>query len=100
MATNGHIEVSSDVCGGKPRLAGTRIRVQDIVVWHERLNYSADEIASRFPQASLAAIYAALSYYHDHRSEIDEQMRAGESFADQLRREFPSKVAAKLLPSA
>jgi len=45
--------------------------VQDIVIWHERMNLSADEIASSHPQASLAAIYAALAYYHDHRGEID-----------------------------
>jgi uncharacterized protein (DUF433 family) len=30
-----HIEITPGVCGGKPRIEGTRIRVQDIYVWHE-----------------------------------------------------------------
>lgn len=95
-----HIEITPGVCGGKPRLAGTRIRVQDIVIWHERMNLSADEIASRHPQASLAAIYAALAYYHDHRAQIDEQMRRGDEMVDELRRAYPLKLAAKLEPRA
>ncbi len=27
-----HIEVTEGICGGKPRLAGHRIKVQDIVI--------------------------------------------------------------------
>ncbi|MEK7732296.1 MAG: DUF433 domain-containing protein, partial [Planctomycetota bacterium] len=30
-----HIEATPGVCGGRPRIAGHRIRVQDIAVWHE-----------------------------------------------------------------
>ena len=96
----GHIEITAGICGGKPRLAGTRIRVQDIVVWHERMNLSADEIASKHPQASLAAIYAALTYYHDHRSEIDEQMRRSDDLAETIRAAYPSKLFAKPEPRA
>jgi|SRR5581483_1852136 len=95
-----HIEITPGVCGGKPRLAGTRIRVQDIVIWHERMNLSADEIASKHPQTSLAAIYAALTYYHDHRVEIEEQMQHGDDLVEELRRAYPSKLAAKLEPRA
>src|SRR5438552_513995 len=41
-----HIESKATVCGGKPCIAGTRIRVQDIYVWHELQGQSADEIVS------------------------------------------------------
>lgn len=41
-----HIEVTSGITGGKPHIAGHRITVQDIVIWHERIGKSADEIAS------------------------------------------------------
>jgi hypothetical protein len=44
----------------------------------------------------LAAIYAALAYYHDHRAEIDDQMRHGEALAGELRSAYPSKLAARL----
>jgi uncharacterized protein (DUF433 family) len=90
-----HIATTPGICGGQPRLAGTRIRVQDIVIWHERMNLSADEIASKHPQASLAAIYAALSWYHDHRDQMDEEMRRGGEIVEELRRAHPSKLATK-----
>ena len=41
-----HIAISKDVAGGKPRIAGHRITVQHIVIWHERMGLSADAIAS------------------------------------------------------
>ncbi|MER3404412.1 MAG: hypothetical protein C4289_03945 [Chloroflexota bacterium] len=78
-----------------PRIAGHRITVQDIVVWHERLGLSADEIASEYG-LSLADVYAALAYYYDHREEIDQAIRADEALVAELRRKTPSKVRAKL----
>lgn len=69
-----HIELTPGVCGGKPRIAGHRIRVQDIVLWTEQ-GQSADEIASSFPPLTLADVYAALAYYHDNRAEIDADIR-------------------------
>jgi uncharacterized protein (DUF433 family) len=91
-----HIEVSPGTCGGKPRVAGTRIRVQDIAVWHERMGLSADEIVSRYPQLTLAGVYAALAYYHDHREPIDAQMEAGQKLVAEMRRLYPSKLKDKL----
>jgi uncharacterized protein (DUF433 family) len=90
-----HIDISPGIAGGKPRIAGHRITVQDIVVWHERLGTSADEIATEH-DLSLAEVYAALAYYYDHRAEIDESVRADESFVAELRRRIPSKLTAKL----
>jgi uncharacterized protein (DUF433 family) len=90
-----HIVITPGVAGGKPRIAGHRITVQDIVVWHERLGLSADEIASEYG-LSLADVYAALAYYYDHREEIDQAIRADEALVAELRRETPSKVRAKL----
>ena len=91
-----HIEMTPGVCGGKPRIAGTRIRVQDIAIWHERMNLSADEIASQYPQVSVADVYAALAYYHDHRDQIDRQMAQGQAIVEELKRQYPSKLQAKL----
>lgn len=95
-ALDAHIELTSDTCGGKPRIAGTRIRVQDVVIWHERMGISTDEIVSRYPQLTLADVYAALAYYHDRRELIDAQMETGEKLADEIRGYFPSKLPAKL----
>lgn len=90
-----HIEVTPGVAGGKPRIAGHRITVQDIAIWHERLGLGADEIATEY-NVSLADVYAALAYYYDHREEIDVAIRDDETFIAELRRRTPSKLSAKL----
>lgn len=85
-----HIEITPGVCGGKPRIAGHRIKVQDVVIWHERMGMSPDEIIYHHPSISLADVYAALSYYHDHRAEIRQQIEEGERFAQNLQGDQPS----------
>ncbi len=92
---SGHIEITPGVAGGKPRITGHRITVQDVVVWHERLGLSADEIASEYG-LSLADVYAALAYYYDHREEIDRAISADEAFITELRQRTPSKLKARL----
>lgn len=89
------IEITPGVAGGKPRIAGHRITVQNIVIWHERLGMSADQIASAY-NLTLADVYAALAYYYDHREEIDEAIRADEAFIAELRQRTPSVLKDKL----
>jgi len=90
-----HIEQSFNIADGKPRIAGRRITVQNIAVWHERLGKTADEIASEF-DLSLAEVYAALAYYFDHRDEIDELILKEQQFVSELKKEIPSKLTSKL----
>ena len=90
------IVIKPEVCGGKPCIAGTRIRVQDIYVWHELQGLSADEIVSRFPQITMADVYAALSYYWDHREEIQMQMQEETGFVERMKRVQPSPLHQKL----
>lgn len=91
-----HIEITPGVCGGKPRIAGHRIRVQDIVIWHEQMGMSPDKILLHYPSITLADVYAALAYYHDHREQIRQQIAADEEFASQLQGQNPSLLEQKL----
>ena len=77
------------VRSGKPRIAGTRICVSDIVIWTEQ-GQSPDEIVTEFPHLTLADVYAALAYYHDHREEIDRQISRSERFADAMKAKQPA----------
>ena len=90
-----HIERTPGVVGGKPRIAGRRITVQDIAIWHERLGRGVDEIAAEY-DLLLAEVYAALAYYFDHRAEIDQSIAEGAAFAEALRQRTVSKVRQKL----
>lgn len=92
-----NIEITPGTCGGRPRIAGHRIRVQDIILWHECRGLSPDEIVSTlYPQLALADIYAALSYYHAHRDEIRRQMDEDQRFADGFSTQNPSLLQQKL----
>ena len=90
-----HIEMSPDVAGGRARITGHRITVQNVVIWHERMGLSADEIASNYG-LSLADVYAALAYYYDHRQEIDQAIMVDESYVAELRGQTKSKLSGKL----
>src|SRR5919206_160410 len=65
-----HITKTPGVCGGKACIAGHRIRVMDIVVWHEQRGMSPEEIVYAFPGITLADVHAAFAYYFDNRAEI------------------------------
>lgn len=76
-------------------IAGHRITVQHIVIWHERMGMSADEIVSS-QGLTLADVYAALTYYYDHRHEIDEAILADDSYVVELHKGIKSKLSGKI----
>jgi uncharacterized protein (DUF433 family) len=91
-----HITKTPGLCGGRACIAGHRVRVQDIVVWHEKRGYSPDEIVDLFPGITLADVYAALAYYFDQRQEIDEEFRQADERAQWVKENIPSKIPAAL----
>ncbi len=84
-ALDKHIEITTGICGGKPRIAGHRIRVMDVVLWSERFGWSPDDIIANYPQLTLADVHAALTYYWDHHDEIRRHIEADERFAEATR---------------
>ena len=90
-----HIVTKPGVVGGKAHIAGHRITVEDVAIWHERLGRTADEISAEY-DITLADVYAALSYYFDHREEIDQSIAEGEAFVVALQSRTPSKLMRKL----
>jgi uncharacterized protein (DUF433 family) len=95
LITN-HIEITPGVCGGKPRIAGHRIKVQNVVIWHEPMGMSPDEIVYHYPSITLADVHAALAYYYDHREEIRQDIEEDETFAREMQAKTSSLVAQKL----
>ena len=90
-----HIDMTPGIAGGKPRIAGHRITVQNIAIWHERMGLSADEIATSY-DLSLGQVYAALAYYYDNREEIDLSIMEDEAFIDELRRAGKSPLQERM----
>jgi len=91
-----HIELVPGLGGDKACIAGQRIRVQDVAIWHEKLGLTADEIVSAFPTLTLGDVYAALAYYFDHREEIEQRIQADHDFAESIRQEQASCLREKV----
>jgi len=62
---------------------------------HLRLGQSLEEIAGRY-QLDLAAVFAAVAHYYDHREEIDRGIEEDEAFAEAFRGSNPSLLRARL----
>mgnify|MGYP001184979765 CR=1 FL=1 len=91
-----HVVKTPNVCGGRACIAGHRIRVADIVVWHERRGYAADEIVALFPGLTLGDVHAALAYYFDNREEVEADLQLEETWAARLAAGGPSRLREKL----
>ncbi|XZO03524.1 MAG: DUF433 domain-containing protein [Microcoleus sp.] len=78
-----------ETCGGRPRIAGTRISIAQIAVWHQQ-GMSPEAILEEISYLNLAQIYAALSYYHANRKEIEADLAA--ELADYERLEADRKA--------
>jgi uncharacterized protein (DUF433 family) len=99
ISANHRIESVAGVAGGKPRVIGHRITVQDIVIWHEWQGRTADEIAAEHG-LELADIYAALTYYYEHQPQIDQSIGERDSFVAALREATPSRIGPRMSQAA
>lgn len=91
------ISVNPDIRGGQPCIAGTGLRVIDVAiaqVFHQR---TPGEIASDY-DISLAAVHAALSYYYQHKEQLDEEIRRQIAAARKLKEEGVGRGGDSLLP--
>jgi len=68
---------------GQPLIAGSRVRVIDIVASHLYRGLTADELATNF-NLNLGQVYAALAYYYQHKADMDAQLRADAEAAEQF----------------
>lgn len=59
---------------GRPIIAGTILRVQDIATGYVHKRYSVDDLLTHYPHLNQAQVHAALAYYFAHQSEIDQQI--------------------------
>ena len=80
-------------CGGRPRIDGHRITVEDVAIWHERMGMNPDEIVSSYPTITLSDVHAALAYYYENRERIDNDIAEGQKFVEEMRaKEEPSRL--------
>ena len=67
------IAIDSNSNSSRPVIAGTRTSVRRIAGLYNQGN-NAEEIARRLNHLTITQIYAALTYYHANRKEIDKDI--------------------------
>ena len=66
-----HIRVDSK---GVAWIDDTNVKVVEVAVDKLSRNSTPEEMQKEYPHLSLAQIYAALAYYHDHKKLFDAQI--------------------------
>lgn len=61
------------VQGGSTVITGTRIPVSTIIIWY-KTGKEIYEILDMYPQLTAAQLHDALSYYYDHKKDIEEEI--------------------------
>ncbi len=61
------------VCGGAPTIKGTRITVR-LIAALVKSGYTPEDILRDYPHLNLAQIYDAVSFYFDHKEEIEQEI--------------------------
>jgi uncharacterized protein (DUF433 family) len=79
IVTHPYIVSDPTVCGGSPRIEGTRIAVRTVVIATLLHGQTPEQLLQHYPHLSLAAIHDALSYYYDHREVMDREIAQHEA---------------------
>ena len=74
MPKHAYIEVVEKITGSQAMIKGTRVPVS-IIIGYLRMGETPESLVENvLPHLTLAQVYDALSYYHDHQDEIGQEM--------------------------
>jgi len=84
---------------GIPWISGANTKVVEVVLDKMAHNSSPEEMHEQYPHLSLAQIHAALSYYYEHRDEVDADIERRDRYVENLRAQQKSPLTRKELES-
>jgi uncharacterized protein (DUF433 family) len=79
---DGHIVLDER---GVARIAGTGMRVIDVVLDRRAYGWTPEQIQEQHPHLSLAQIHAAFTYYYDHQADLDADIERRRAEVEALR---------------
>jgi uncharacterized protein (DUF433 family) len=89
-----HIQLDSE---GTPFVAGTTMKVVELVMAQIAYGWSPEELHFQHPYLSLGQIHSALAYYWDHRETLDSDIERRWQWAEQARQKVgTSPLVTKL----
>jgi len=74
---------------GIARIAGTTMKVVELVTARTAYGWSPEELHFQFPHLSLGQIHSALAYYWDHQAEMDRDIVGRRAAVDRLQQQTP-----------
>jgi len=74
---------------GVPSIAGTTMKVIELVTAQAAYGWSPEELHFQFPYLTLGQIHSSLAYYWDHRDELDRNIARRLATSDQLQQQAP-----------
>ena len=80
-----------------PLIAGTRMKVIELILDHIAYGWSPEELRYQHPHLSLGQIHSALAYYWDHQEELDQDIERRLQFVNQtMRVQQPTSLETQL----
>jgi len=89
-----HIILGQD---NAPIIAGTNMKVIELVLERIAYGWSAEELRFQHPHLTLGQIHSALAYYWDHQETLDQDIERRLQVVDQIQgSRGPSPLVARL----
>jgi len=76
-----HVVLNKD---GSPIIAGTNMKVIELVLEKNAYGWSPEELHFQHPYLTLGQIYSTLAYYWDHRDELDRDIEKRAAFIKEI----------------
>lgn len=80
-----------------PMIAGTTMKVVELVLAQAAYGWSAEELSGQFPYLTLGQIHSALAYYWDHQADLDADVEGRVRKVDAIRKSLPESPLVKRL---
>jgi uncharacterized protein (DUF433 family) len=75
---------------GIPMIAGTTMKVIELVLNSKAYGWSPEELHFQHPYLTLGQIHSALAYYWDHQEELDQDIERRLEYVDQMQHNWLS----------
>jgi len=80
-----------------PFIAGTTMKVVELILGQTAYGWSPEELGIQFPQLTLGQVHSALAYYWDHRETLDADIEARLRKVDQIKNTIPTSSLVQRL---
>jgi uncharacterized protein (DUF433 family) len=80
-----------------PMIAGTTMKVVELVLDHLAYGWSPEELHFQHPDLTLGQIHSALAYYWDHKADFDQDIERRLQVIGRIQQTTPSTSLAERL---